>query len=555
MLVLCAIALSGLWAERREWRLKAQALHQAAQAQTLGLRGIVEKNDYLPFAASQHPDVQALLLHPGKRSLRDNVNHFFADLQGHTDAAALYVIDTQGMTLAASNWNSSDSFVGQNYRQRPYFQDALLGRRGYFYGLGLTTGAPGLFIAEPVRVQQQIIGVIAVKVRLSALEQAWTKSANPIVLQDSRGIVFLSSEPEWLYHSDRALNADDLDWLRQHAQYGERQHYDLLPWHIARSAETDEYTLQTAPSQRARAYLALATALPELGWTLTVTSDMAEVHQARQEARTMATLAATVLVLGLLYWRLHEKRHAEQQQTQRQREQDQQLQRSARLASVGEMASTLAHELNQPLMAVSNFAVGARALTNDQSHPLLVSALDDIVAQSQRASEIVKRVRSFIRPQHNNYEALDLNTVLRHALDLLQPELQRNQVAVQTQLEATLPAVRGDRVLLEQVLVNLVQNAIQALQDLPLSQRTVTVRSRLRENALHIDVMDTGPGIPPAARAQVFSPFFTTKADGLGLGLNICRTIVEAHGGHIAVQDRAGGGAVFSFTLPVSHDR
>jgi C4-dicarboxylate-specific signal transduction histidine kinase len=252
---------------------------------------------------------------------------------------------------------------------------------------------------------------------------------------------------------------------------------------------------------------------------------------------------------------------AQKQAEARQRDQELRLQRSARLASVGEMASTLAHELNQPLMALSNFAVAARALASSGSTPagtdMLAGALDEIVEQSKRASEIVKRVRAFINPQRAHYESLTMESVITHAVTLLKPELQRDGVTLQLVLEDAGATVRGDRVLLEQVLVNLIHNALHAMQEQPQLQaaspparRCIELSTRRVEQGLRITVADQGTGIPPDQLEQVFAPFFTTRLDGLGLGLNICRTIVEAHGGFIEVDNRAGGGAAFSFTLP-----
>jgi C4-dicarboxylate-specific signal transduction histidine kinase len=239
---------------------------------------------------------------------------------------------------------------------------------------------------------------------------------------------------------------------------------------------------------------------------------------------------------------------AQKQAEARQRDQELRLQRSARLASVGEMASTLAHELNQPLMALSNFAVAAQALAAAGSADMLPGALAGIVEQSTRASEIVKRVRAFINPQRAHYERLAMESVIAHAETLLKPELQRHGVTLRLALEDAEVPVRGDRVLLEQVLVNLIHNAMHAMHGQP--RAAIELSTRRVEQGLRITVADHGPGIPPEQLEQVFAPFFTTKSDGLGLGLNICRTIVEAHGGFMTVDNRPGGGAAFSFTLP-----
>jgi len=689
---LVLIVVSGKWAEQRELQAKTLTLRQASAAHVLGLRGLVEKHDFLPYAAARHPDVQNLLHTPHDAALQARVNHYFAGLQTTTGAAALFLVDAAGLTLAASNWNLPSSFVGQSYHQRPYFEDAVQGRRGLFYGLGLTTGQSGLFIAEPVHTPQGILGVLVVKISLEPLERSWMRGAYPVVLRDSRGIVFLSAVSDWLFHSTKPVPAPDLEWISAHSQYGARTRFDVLPWKTATSSDTPAFVLQAPIQGRSTDFLALDTPLPELGWTLTVTEDMREVHQARRLAHALATLAVALLLLGVLYWRLRDRRFAEQQAARlelehrveertrdlqeahafrqamedsllvgmrardpegkiiyvnpalcamvgysreelmgrrppypywhpddlekqaresddalqgraaphgfesrirhkdghdvitmvytaplidaagvrrgwmssvvditaqkqaeaRQRDQEVRLQRSARLASVGEMASTLAHELNQPLMALSNFAVAARTLANCDAPELLTGALDDIIEQAKRASEIVKRVRALINPQRADYASLAIDSVIAHAETLLKPELDRYGVTLQLVSSDTTAQVRGDRVLLEQVLVNLIHNAVQAMQDQPRHRRAIVLSSERAGPGVRIAVSDHGPGIPADQIEQVFAPFFTTKPDGLGLGLNICRTIIEAHGGSLTVENRADGGAIFSFTLPTA---
>lgn len=688
---LALIFAAGHFVEQRELQAKMDTLRQATAAHMLGLRGLVEKHDFLPYAAARHPDVRQLLQAPRDAGLQARVNTYFADLQATTGAAVLFLIDREGLTLAASNWNRPTSFVGESYRQRPYFKDAVEGRRGLFFGVGLTTGQPGLFIAEPVRAAGDVIGVMVVKISLDPLEQSWRDGANPVLLRDSRGIVFLSGVPEWLYHGVEPVSAADAAWIADHGQYGQRRHFGVLPWTIRLRDDVPGFMLGTSTGGRAQEYLALDTPLPGLGWTLTVTEGMREVREARRLALALGTLAMALLLLGVLYWRLRERRYAEQRSAQRdleqrveertrdlqqanafrkamedsllvgmrardpegqiiyvnpafcamvgydagellgcrppypywhpddlekqaresddalqgraaphgfesrirhkdghdvitmvytaplidadgvhrgwmssivditaqklaearQRDQELRLQRSARLASAGEMASTLAHELNQPLMALSNFALAARALATRGDPALLAGALDDIVEQSRRASEIVKRVRAMISPQRADYATLAVGAVIGHAAALLKPELDRNGVGLRLEVDDPDIRVRGDQVLLEQVLANLVHNAAQAVHDQPRRRRNLVLAARRVAQGVHIAVSDQGPGIAPDQLEQIFAPFFTTKPDGLGLGLNICRTIVEAHGGSMTVVNEADGGATFSFILPI----
>jgi PAS domain S-box-containing protein len=688
---LALIFAAGWFAEQRELQAKMEALHQATAAHVLGLRGLVEKHDFLPHAAARHPDVQHLLQAPDDAALQSRVNAYFADLQTTTGASALFLIDRAGLTIASSNWNLPSSFVGESYRQRPYFEEAVEGRRGLFFGLGLTTGQAGLFIAEPVRSGKDVIGVMVVKISLDPLEQTWRHGANPVVLRDSRGVVFLSGVPEWLFKSVGTVSALDAAWIADHGQYGARRHFDVLPWTIRVRDDVPGFVLRTSTGGRARDYLALDTPLPGLGWTLTVLEDMREVREARRLALALGTLAVALLLLGVLYWRLRERRYAEQQSARlelehrveertrdlqqeyafrkamedsllvgmrardpegkiiyvnpafcamvgyspgellgcrppypywhpddlekheresedallgraaphgfesrirhknghdvltmvytaplidadgvhrgwmssivditaqkqaeaRQRDQELRLQRSARLASAGEMASTLAHELNQPLMALSNFAIASRALAARGEAAMLTGALDDIVEQSRRASEIVKRVRAMINPQRADYATLVIGAVIDHVEALLRPELSSQGVLLRVMPEDPAVKVRGDQVLLEQVLVNLIHNAAQAMHDLPRHRRRIVLATCRVAQGVRISVSDQGPGIPPEQLDQIFAPFFTTKPDGLGLGLNICRTIIEAHGGAMMVANDADGGATFSFILPI----
>ena len=216
------------------------------------------------------------------------------------------------------------------------------------------------------------------------------------------------------------------------------------------------------------------------------------------------------------------------------------------------MASTLAHELNQPLMALSNFASAAKAFAVQGNQSLLVSSLDETMAQAQRSAEIVRRIRGFVRQRTVGTEDCAVAALVANALALLQGEMRMRQARAEVRIPAGLPEVRGDRVLLEQVLLNLLSNSLQAMQATPPEQRLVEIEAEVLEGRLHIRVADRGPGIDAALAEQVFAPFFTTKTGGLGLGLNICRTIVEAHRGRLSFANRAGGGTVFTLELEIS---
>jgi two-component system sensor histidine kinase DctS len=691
-LALLLIGLAAQWAATREANFQADSIRRAMEVHVLGLRDSAGKYSYLPYTAGVHPAVLAALAHPEDAAVKQRANLYIEEVNRQAGSDALYLSDLQGLTLAASNWHTPQSFVGESYANRPYFIDARAGRGGMFYGVGQTTGEPGLFISAPVRADGgAVLGVVTVKVSLRQLQEAWTFVRDPILLSDARGVVFLSSVPSWLYQTRRALAPGELERVRHDQQYGARSSFPALPWKVQRSDEQPGYLVATDIGGKPRRFLAVDEPLPDLGWTLTVMADHAEVTRARERTWMLGLLGAGVLLLGGLYWRLRERRFAEQRDARRdlelrvrerthaldeahafrkamedsllvgmrardrqgrityvnpafcdmtgygagellgklppypywhpddvsqhwhhydammsgqparsgfesrlrhrdghevitmvytaplidadglhsgwmssvvditeqkraelrQRQNDEQLQHAQRLASLGEMASTLAHELNQPLMALSNFASAAKAFAEQGNQQLLVDSLDETMAQAQRSAEIVRRIRGFVRQRTVGTEDCAVSALVTNALALLKGEMRQRQARAEVRVQPGLPPVRGDRVLLEQVLLNLLSNSLQAMQATPPEQRVVEVEAERLGARVHIRVADRGAGIDDALAEQVFAPFFTTKPGGLGLGLNICRTIVEAHRGRLSFADRPGGGTVFTLELEI----
>jgi two-component system sensor kinase FixL len=236
-----------------------------------------------------------------------------------------------------------------------------------------------------------------------------------------------------------------------------------------------------------------------------------------------------------------------------------QLAHVARLTTMGELVSELAHELNQPLYAIANFAeaclnlaTGSRmAEPND-----LVDWLKQIAEQSHRAGEIMRRVYGFVRKAPVQTRATDLGALAHDCVRLLQVNIRHQDVAVRAVLDERLPAVFVDPVQIQQVLVNLITNAIDSMVHLPRSERRIVIRSRLNESGdVEVSVCDRGRGASDSHAAKslerLFEPFFTTKPEGMGMGLSISRSIIEAHGGHLWAQENPDQGLTFRFTLPL----
>lgn len=676
-----SVALAGLagWlAERRELAQQVESLGRSIDVHALALRGITSHYSYLPFTVAQHPKVVAALVQGEVRA----ANHYLEEVNRRAGSEALYVMNDRGVTVASSNWNTLQSFVGSDYSNRPYVIDALAGGSGRFYGIGKTTGEPGYFLSTPVRMDGRVIGVVAVKVDLRRVQETWLNAGSPVVLADDKGIIFLGSMAEWLYRPTRPLSVQEQAWLFQHEVYGKRPELSPLQWSADATAEGGQL-LQTKVGGTSMRYVAVSEALPELGWTLTVTASYAEVAQARTRAWVVASMAAGLLVLGSMLWNLRRRqmdelekvvqlrthdlaqahafrkamedsllvgmrardlqgriiyvnaalcemtgysaqeligmkppypywhpdnmekhwndnaaalsgqaaltgfesrmRHrdghdvyamvytaplidangqhagwmssvvditSQKQNEAHQREQDEKLRHVQRRAIMDEMASTLAHEINQPLLAIGANARAARQLLERGKVENLKDCLETIEQQKNRAAEIVRKIKDHVRLKTKGSESCDINQLATNVLEFLSPEIENHKTRVTTRLQLPLPKVQGDRVLLEQVLVNLLMNALQAMQAIPDSGRLLELETQSNSVELLLRVSDCGPGIPASIAGQLFKSFVTTKEDGLGIGLSICRTIVESHGGRLSFTPRPQGGTTFTVQLP-----
>ena len=247
------------------------------------------------------------------------------------------------------------------------------------------------------------------------------------------------------------------------------------------------------------------------------------------------------------------------------------------MASMGEIASTLAHELNQPLAAISSYTTGALNLLNNRqagaatpsipataananantaplNPEMLRSALEKVYAQAQRAGQIIRSVHAFVKQREPSREPVTIQALIDTVLPLVELQAGQFSVAVHCQIAVALPAISADRTLLEQVLLNLTRNAIEAMQDCPRTRRVLHIAATLDSGALIpnvvVAVIDRGHGIPQEVAQRLFSPFFSTKAEGMGMGLNICRTAIEFHGGTLTHEDNPGGGMIFRFSIP-----
>ena len=519
--------------------------------------------------------LESLCLDPDAIPRLDDVNRSLAALAEAAAADALYVMNADGLTLAASNYGQPKSFVGENYNFRPYFRDAVEHGHGQFFAIGVTTGDPGYFMSRPVRRDGKLLGVAVVKISLEALETDWRSTGENIALADNRGVLFLASPASWKYRPIRPLSDTERTDIRHSMQYSG---ISLEGWPLLRSRQApgngDVVDIVKDDSGPHR-FLVTRTDLPAYGWTIYSFTDLAPISRAAVLGGAAWSLAAAVLLLLLLWWRgrraiLRAKLDAhdmlEQRVSERTRElivaneslsreieerrraedalkraQDDLVQ-AGKLAALGQMSAALVHEINQPLAALKTTLASAKLLIRNGSAEraaATVATIDDLVA---RMSELTQHLRTFARKDFGEMGPVDITIVVQRALALANARLGAEDVRTVIDMPAGGVTVTGNATRLEQVLLNLLSNAADAVAHQ--RARTIAVSVLHQDGEVQVSVADSGPGIAADHMASVFDPFFTTKdvGKGLGLGLSISYAIIEDHGGRLRVHVQAAGG-------------
>lgn len=362
----------------------------------------------------------------------------------------------------------------------------------------------------------------------------------------------------YAHQEDLLLTITGLRGMSLHSATG----FALLGWGIILARINKGFlSIMTAASSGglvARRVMLLMGVFPVLlGWLpVLLHSDSFTHTQIETLLATFMVLAIVIIVIRLAYQLdQQESMHDQANITAQQHQAD--LAHMARLQTMGEMASGIAHELNQPLAAIANYASACQRLlaaSSDTSARQLHEPLASIQGQARRASEIIRRLRSFVRKQEPKTLPVTINNLIWDVLAMLQASARREGVQFLVKLDKRIPQVKADAIQIEQVILNLVQNGIDAMSETPAQVRQLVISNSVNgDGMVQVDVSDTGSGIDEALQQQIFEAFVTTKGEkGMGIGLALCRSIIESHGGRLWVTSAPGAGAKFSFTLPVS---
>ena len=531
------------------------------------LLGTLRRYEVLPPILADLPDVRSALQNPDQPARRTAANHLLSQIRQQTGADVIYLMAADGTTLAASNWAQEDSFVGRNFSYRPYFREAMQGRPGHFFGLGTTSGKRGYFFAAAIRDGEQILGAMVVKVDLDHTETLWGKRPEQLLVTDNYGVVILTSHAEWRFHATRELDN------------AER----------AAIADTQPYRIQSPPPLQlnTEAWLRQGQKLDEIGWTVSILTPRSQLDQPVRTTMAVggSTLLALILLLGLLMQRRRhylerialdsqarqqlelrvlertldlehlnsrlkqevlEREHAQQELVQAQDE----LVQASKLSALGTMSASISHELNQPLAAIRSYADNAGVLLDHQRDDDARANLKLISQLTERMASIIAHLRAFARRDHHAPESVALQPAIDDALAMLAKRRRAMEVELIRDLPDATLWVQAGETRLRQVLGNLLANALDALSEVP-QPRRLWLSAELTANGVDLHLRDNGRGFSQEALQRAREPFFTTKtsAQGLGLGLAICDTLMRALGGELLLTNHPSGGAQLTLRL------
>ncbi|MDE1196579.1 MAG: ATP-binding protein [Pseudomonas sp.] len=552
----------------------------------------INKYNYLPSVLELESNVSDLLNDPSPE-LRSKVNDYLEGLNRRSRSRAIYVLDTTGRVLATSNWRDADSYLGEDLSFRAYYQDAIRGLPGRFYGIGSTTGEPGYYLAHGLEEKGKIIGVAVIKVRLEALEERWQRARLEAFVSDENGIIILSSDPARRLKSVRPLTAEIKERLARSLQYYWWPLNELVPLErelISEGVEKLTFPANTSVDHEHTvvSYLAQTRDLADTPWHLTLLTPLEDLRREAANQGMLVAVACALVAFLLIAWnerrkvistrlaarealeqannelerritertadlrasnerlkgQIRERRQAEETLRQAQDE----LVQAGKLAAIGQMSTSIAHELNQPLAAL-------RTLSGNTVRFIERGALDTASTNLRTINDLVDRMgritaslRAFARRGEDKGQA-SLTKAVEAALQLLSGRLESSSLALHQQFDDVELAI--DQTRLEQILVNLIGNALDAMQAQPLP--VLWLEGDLFEGRYRLRVRDNGHGIDAEARKHLFEPFFTTKPgeQGLGLGLTLSASLAAAAGGSLNAEDPAEGGTMFVLMLPL----
>ena len=550
------------------------------------LEAIIERYHYLPVAISQARESRAALEEPGNLAAVEAANGYLSKLNETAGAGEIFLMDQNGSVVAASNWWTLTSLVGTNYSFRPYFAEAMRRGRTEYYAFGISTSVPGYFLSQRVDGPDGPIGVAVTKINLGEIEATWWRSGELIGIVDSNDVVILSTRPDWRYRPLQTVPRSQIANISSQQRYGDNgiDNTGIITdrW-FSRGAE---FSLLAGADPETSGYFVLRELrLPKHGWKLLSFTPLAPLYGGALTMASAAALGCAALLLIIVLFeqrrrligqRLADHEQLEQRVAERtedlhamneqlraeiaervraeraEREAQHGLVQAAKMASLGQALAGVAHEVSQPVAALATHLASARLIEQRRGSGELgpiIAAMDKVV---ERLATLTGHLKTFARKETRMAMEADVGSCIANALDLTDHRLRQVGIDVEYRRPRPPMSVAANPVHLEQVLINLIANAADAMQDAPL--RVLSIGVADRNGYIEIAVTDTGSGIAPADLGTLFDPFFTTKpsGQGLGLGLSISYGLVRDSGGTITARSAPGKGSTFTVSLPAA---
>ena len=597
-LVLFGLLITLMTVKQIGLRIAYQDLHKQSTQHLNNLISYIDNTlgrfEKIPEVLSKHPLLQDVLSSPADTEKSQQLNLLLEEMSNVTQASDIYLINNSGSTISASNWNKESSFVGNDLSVRPYFRQAMAGKLSRYYAVGLTSNKRGYYFAYPVKNKTDILGVIAIKVRIDDIENQHAKDVGSdnynflIVAPDN--VVFISDKKEWRLKKIKVISNDDnlSHATEQPAAIDQKRYADRDVSSLEISQISNPYlpltpnvqlfqltkSQETVFSQQAKMHLN--------DWQVHIWSSLQPINEQYTFLMIIGTSSYLLMVVLVLF--VKERLHNTQQQLQAklqlenrvkertedltainkklveeisQREKTQlelnktqeELIQAAKLAIVGNMSASINHEINQPLTAIKSYSQNALTYQERNMPDKVKGNLTHIIALTDRLANIVSQFKSFTKKSYGLKAPVQVQNSMTESLAIIKHQAQKERVDIITEVPNQALYILGDGIRLEQVFVNIISNAIQAMQNSKPKQ--LYVRVEKVNSKIHITFRDTGPGILADKLDKVFEPFFTTKESfGLGIGLSISQRIIELMQGTLVVNNHELGGAIFTISLP-----
>ncbi|MEA2875850.1 MAG: two-component system, NtrC family, C4-dicarboxylate transport sensor histidine kinase DctB [Hyphomicrobiales bacterium] len=574
-----ALALAYLW---RETGLRSlQAVNEPRiELIASAVRSEINRQDHLPVLLSLDDNVRDALKTPQNQSRLAQLSDKLQRIITEADTRALYVIGANGTVLAAGSANPAETLVGRNLIDRSYFVKALESGRSSYLGVEPVNSRVRYYLTEAIR-DTAMLGVAVVRIEFDSLESAWERSGERVLITDPDGVVFLTSDPAYKYQTIGGISAPHLATESAPPNYPENLIKPLDLTVLNRRGTNAIVRLKTGNEDAH--YLYQTMQLPEFGWTIHRFADLAIVEADERDGAIIGGAISALIISLLLYLvqrqrayldareagaklqnevaaRTRELREAnillqsevdERRRTEaRLRTTQNELVQAGKLAALGQMSAAIAHEVNQPLAAIRTFMASAKVFLQRGDSRQVIKNLDLIDGLAERMAAITNHLKAFARKSEpGRPEPVSVARAVEGALFLIESQIKAANVHITRDVQPDL-WVSGYAVQLEQVLVNLIRNALDAVTEV--KRPAVEIAVRASEDIVRIVIADNGPGVPSELIERIFDPFVTSKpvGKGLGLGLSISYGIVQDFRGSIHASNRPEGGAELTIELP-----